>query len=236
MDPAPYVNLSALKRANEVSSTIKNIVSTDELLSLAKQGLCPCYILTNPATQDQSYWFDPREVKKWLLENHCVVQGGVKMGRQPYQFLSFGPDDIVRNTEELPPELASTETLYRLPDLTHRMVPGVYFLCRDKRIVYIGQSGNVAARLSWHVSAGKLFDSAYFIACPLENLNAMETALIKKYKPELNIAGVQEGPRGPRKKRPQTTPLEPFPTREAVPLTKEQQEGINAAFTKVFGG
>jgi hypothetical protein len=61
---------------------------------------------------------------------------------------------------------------------------GVYFLICSGKIVYVGQSVNVYARLSAHT--GKTFDSFTVIPCPKEHLNVLESLYIHMFDPPLN--------------------------------------------------
>jgi GIY-YIG catalytic domain len=87
---------------------------------------------------------------------------------------------------DLPTELVSE---------TQRIVPvgfptgsGVYFLTLSSRIVYIGQSRNVMARVAQHFNDGFYqFDFAWWQACPTEELNKLERAWIQRLMPDKNI-------------------------------------------------
>jgi hypothetical protein len=61
---------------------------------------------------------------------------------------------------------------------------GVYFLISNNKIVYVGQSVNVYARLSAH--ANKNFDSFTVLPCPKEHLNVLESLYIHMFNPPLN--------------------------------------------------
>lgn len=62
--------------------------------------------------------------------------------------------------------------------------PGVYFLCQAGRLVYVGQSRNVARRLAGHHEKG--YDRAVMIELPIAELTATEAYLIKMLRPPLN--------------------------------------------------
>ena len=63
--------------------------------------------------------------------------------------------------------------------------PCIYFLKRAGKIVYIGQTKNVTARIPMH-RASKKFDEVEKIPCSFANLNRLERKLIKKHQPEYN--------------------------------------------------
>jgi hypothetical protein len=80
---------------------------------------------------------------------------------------------------------------YRLPPIG----PCVYFLCQNGRIVYIGQSINLSARIAQH-SQAKGFDNVYYFNVPESLLNETEATLIDFYAPELNRTGVKNTKNG----------------------------------------
>lgn len=65
---------------------------------------------------------------------------------------------------------------------------GIYFLIKDNKVVYVGQTTDWPFRLKYHVSQALDFDHAKFIECPNNRLQAMEKAYIEKYKPIHNHA------------------------------------------------
>jgi hypothetical protein len=65
---------------------------------------------------------------------------------------------------------------------------GIYFLIRGGRVVYVGQSMNVLARVHTH-RATKAFDAWHWIPCRRSELDAMERAYIDALVPELNRDG-----------------------------------------------
>jgi hypothetical protein len=73
--------------------------------------------------------------------------------------------------------------------LARRAAPracGVYFLIKGERIVYVGQSVNVLARVGSHAGADKDFDGWNYVRCLPEELDALERHYIDTYRPILN--------------------------------------------------
>lgn len=64
------------------------------------------------------------------------------------------------------------------------LATGVYFLIDSKKIVYVGQSVNVYARISSH--GDKVFDSFAFIPCDKKLLDTLESLYIHILRPALN--------------------------------------------------
>ncbi len=61
---------------------------------------------------------------------------------------------------------------------------GVYFLIKDHRVVYVGQSVNVYARIAAHTD--KSFDSVALLPCSRDVLDKMESLYIHCLRPPLN--------------------------------------------------
>jgi hypothetical protein len=61
---------------------------------------------------------------------------------------------------------------------------GVYFLIKDDRVVYVGQSVNVFVRISHHVQH-KDFDSYAYVNCPRDKLDILESLYIHALSPPL---------------------------------------------------
>ena len=62
---------------------------------------------------------------------------------------------------------------------------GVYFLINKGKVVYVGQSGTVMARVVQHMGL-KDFDSFAYIACEANMLDVMESLYIHVLRPPLN--------------------------------------------------
>jgi len=64
---------------------------------------------------------------------------------------------------------------------------GVYFLKKKSEVVYVGQSINIAQRISDHQrEKEKDFDSFDYVECSVDNLNSNETFFIHYYNPKYN--------------------------------------------------
>lgn len=96
------------------------------------------------------------------------------------------PQIIYTNeARKTPPQLAplGAKEVFLCP-----VTPCVYFLCKEDRIVYIGQSVNLQARLGQHLLL-KNFDRVYYMEVREDELNRIEAELIEYYDPELNKTG-----------------------------------------------
>lgn len=74
---------------------------------------------------------------------------------------------------------------------------GIYFLLKDGKIVYIGQTHELLKRVKWHMNQEMDFKDIRFIECNEDKLTFYETRWIKKFKPIFN--GTHIKPRRVRK-------------------------------------
>jgi hypothetical protein len=61
---------------------------------------------------------------------------------------------------------------------------GVYFLCHEGEVVYVGQSTNLRCRLGNGNYPGKKYDSVYFLPLPPQELDRVEAAFIRTLRPK----------------------------------------------------
>jgi len=67
-------------------------------------------------------------------------------------------------------------------------VTGIYFLIKDEKIVYVGQSTNIFSRVGTH-KIDKDFDKAVYFECPSTELDDLEYELINILQPKYNKTG-----------------------------------------------
>lgn len=178
------IDATKLKTLQDCKGRIKSIMTDEEILSLCNDGIIPHYIITNPVTKQESVWFIASELNEWFDGNHIHYR---ESNFTPsYQFLSFDREQM-KVTGGLPDELCKISDIYQLPMEFINTPPGIYFLCKDNKIQYIGQAKNVMNRITTHIMEGvKDFDAVYFITCPINRLLELESSLIRFYQPPLN--------------------------------------------------
>lgn len=89
--------------------------------------------------------------------------------------------NVQKKPDAIPKEIADVSALVEIPALHP---PGVYFLCQNNKVVYVGQSTNPSVRIVQH-QADKKFDRVFLI--PTNDLDNVEYEYIKKLKPKYNI-------------------------------------------------
>jgi hypothetical protein len=176
------INLNRLRKADECKGFIRKVISPQQLVELAKNKVCPHYLVMNPSTKEEHYYFIPSELEEWLVQNHIKLIDGSFFPE--IKFLEFTP---IKPINEIPLEISAIKDLFEIPFEAINTPPGIYFLCLNNMIQYIGQAINIGNRVIHHFKEDKIpFNSIYWIQCPLNRLDALEAALIRKLKPAYN--------------------------------------------------
>lgn len=179
-------DLSKLRTVSQLNGRIKNFFTDAEIIEFAKNYDCPHYILTHPITKGEIFLFIHAEVDQWLVDrymkrNRCIMPQVIHVNNFSYEECKVTP------LHRVPKELIEMKDLYYLSPFMRTTPPGVYFLCRELTIVYIGQSINAGRRVQEHLNEKeKQFDDVFFIPCHVSSLNAVEGALIRLLQPEYN--------------------------------------------------
>jgi excinuclease UvrABC nuclease subunit len=71
--------------------------------------------------------------------------------------------------------------------VTCTAIRGIYFLIKDRELIYVGQAVNIYNRVASHKSQGVIdFDSYNWIECNVPDLTAVEVEYILAFRPRLN--------------------------------------------------
>lgn len=73
-----------------------------------------------------------------------------------------------------------------MEEVTEEYLCGIYFLCQDEDIVYIGQAKNIGKRIPEHKHT-KPHNRAFFLRVHPDNLASVERFFIKRYRPKFNV-------------------------------------------------
>lgn len=181
--------IGRLKSAKNLKGKVTELFSPDEINEMAENYALPHYLLTNPVTNKHTYLFVQEEINDWIVKN--LVKKNECRVTQELHILHFDYNQYkVDSTHNVPIALNAIKDLYYLPPTLRSTPPGVYFLCHEGEIVYIGQSINVASRIATHASERiKTFDAVYYIPCHANKLLIFEAALIRHFRPKYNGTG-----------------------------------------------
>lgn len=180
------VDINKLKSASQLTGKLKEIFSEEELIEMAKQGLCPHYVIRNPLNNTEGIYFIQTEITDWINDNllkqkRYKIEQNIVLHYVDYEHHKIAETDVV------PSELTRVNGLLKLPLCMINTPPGIYFLCKGPQIVYIGKAKNVYSRILNHINEEKKdFNQVYFISCHVNNLTTFERALIRYYRPPLN--------------------------------------------------
>jgi hypothetical protein len=170
-----------LKTACEVSQAVKEALPAERIVELADAGYMPHWRI-----DDGPPMFKLLEVKDWIARNLARRIEGLQLPDEVrITYTGPKPDDLYK----VPFEIRNIEGLC---DITKHidLGPGVYFLCRDEKVVYIGQSVTPAARAASHrrpsYDGNKDFNKVFFLPWPESDLDSIEGALIRAVDPEYN--------------------------------------------------
>ena len=164
---------ASLKTADEICQGIG--ISAERLIQLADSGYAPHWRIDGGAPL-----FRLGEVKEWLSKNVLERVNGKPL---PQPFIVSVSKDRISDYRHVPEQLKQIPGLVDITNETRRS--GIYFLCEDNELLYIGQSVNVASRISTHHHSGK-FNRVIFMAWPPDDLDNVEGALIRTLRPPLN--------------------------------------------------
>lgn len=176
---------SGLLEAEEAAEKLakyKCPITAARLLELAESGHAPCWWWNFDGKRYGPY-FRPSELREWVTP-WMVQQHGIDF-----------PDKLIVRVIGSPvpwEALPAKELPISLQGMATNIYPvrhetsGVYFLIDDfDTVVYVGQSINVAARVSAHVS-DKNFKRAVYLPVPMGNLDDVERAFIQALRPHYN--------------------------------------------------
>jgi hypothetical protein len=69
-------------------------------------------------------------------------------------------------------------------NVSYLLNPGIYVLLLKGKIVYVGQTINMFARLGHTSHRERDFDTVYFIKCDRLELDRLEALMIRKFNPQ----------------------------------------------------
>lgn len=176
---------SGLVGADEVSDKLG--VTASRIIDLAHAGFVPHYRIDGGEVR-----FKLPEVRKWATKNILQYSKGRDLP-EPVVVVAHKPR---ANPQDVPYAIQAVPNLRDMGDFL--VGSGVYFLCHNQEVVYVGQSVNIVARITAHTD--KRFDRVFFLPWPKDDLDRVEGAFIRTLRPPLNMT-VRGGPAAPASKQ-----------------------------------
>jgi hypothetical protein len=128
--------MKSYRTPQEAAQSLGNI-TPERLIELAEAGYAPHYHIDG-----QGPFFKIMELREWLHHNLITAHAGMPMPTRLQVVIPAGSRPISEA-----PECISRLTGLRHIDPAYFICPGVYFLCLEDEVVYVGQSINVPARV-----------------------------------------------------------------------------------------
>jgi hypothetical protein len=167
---------SGLRSAEDAARDL--CISGERLASLADGGFAPHYRIDGGPPQ-----FRTGELKRWAAD-YLIERIEGRDLPSPIRVIVSPPQ--VQDFRKVPTHLREIVGLCDITDEIMRT--GIYFLCRDGALLYVGQSVNAASRVAEHYKRYEL-DTVFFLPWPGDDLNRLEAALIRALRPPLNGKG-----------------------------------------------
>ena len=145
-------DVMSLVDVHEMAKKLKQIVSPARLLELAENGFVPHYSV------DGKVMFGPGETKEWIQHNLVVRRPGRHIGNGIVTIVNVANSG--KDKHDVPVELSAIAGMLipmSVESVESVGVPGVYFLCSNRKVVYVVQIVNVLGRVCAHIG-NKTFD------------------------------------------------------------------------------
>lgn len=167
-------------------SDVRNTLSVDDMAKKAGvapdrlRELCAAGFIPHHRVDGGEPRFRTGETMQWVRDNLLQSWEGVPLPRYAAVWTS---EDALKPAACAPVCLRGLENLH--PLAMPPRLSGIYFLCRNDVVVYVGQSTDVYSRVPAHRGV-KDFDVVYFWPVPPSDLDRVEGAFIRLIKPCLN--------------------------------------------------
>lgn len=132
--------------------------------------------------EDAELWASTIEAK--LKKRHTALTMKQKIEMAESLLMTAIPKRVLNALSQIPHDME--EVLEAA--IPYRKGVGIYFLIKDKEVIYVGQSLDVFHRMSRHRRDNREFDSFAYIECEPERLDELESAYITAFVPFLNFS------------------------------------------------
>jgi hypothetical protein len=149
----------------------------------------------------------PEERKAIAAKSVATRQANIAKRIAEEEAMALQANVLYQNIKAMESKLANLETIGAMQNLSDKITgksllrhdqiiesakpwqqsSGVYFLIDKDKIVYVGQSVNIYARIPTHHD--KKFDKYAYIPCKPRLLNVLESLYIHLLQPKLNFTG-----------------------------------------------
>lgn len=160
---------------DELVVKLKGFFTKRDILHFANERYMPYHYLGG-----SQHGYDYKEVVRWIVENATrFSSGGVNVHPAIIRFRSR----VRKEARHLIPD--ALKNIVNLTPVEIGYPSGVYFLCQDEKIVYVGQSVNPSSRIPHHYK-DKKFNRVYLLPVPEKRLLETEYRYIRQFEPLYN--------------------------------------------------
>ena len=181
--------MKELRRYSDIDWYIfEHFLTEEDVMILVDRKIIPHYIVEHPITKEVTIMFDKDELKNWYGDNYTRYSPSDDLPEfETNVLLTVQQDDGLESITKIPKELTLTPNLKEFKTASLVQVPCVYFLCKNQKIVYIGQTINIQNRIAAHITdSQKQFDSVFYIHVHKDCLLDVEMSLIRYIRPTYN--------------------------------------------------
>jgi hypothetical protein len=137
---------------------------------------------TTKTREDAQLWADACEAQIMKRATRLTMKQKIEAAES--LLMTAIPKRVLNALSEIPHDME--EVLEAA--IPYRHGTGIYFLIKDKEVVYVGQSTDVFHRMARHRRDSRDFDSFAYIECEKEKLDELEAAYITAFVPLLNLS------------------------------------------------
>lgn len=160
---------------DELIVKLKNFFTKKDILFFARNRYMPHHLLGGSAI---GYRY--KEVVKWIIENATrYSDAGTNVHPAIIRFRSR----IKKEAKQIIPD--ALKDIVNITPVEIGYPSGVYFLCQDEKVVYVGQSVNPSSRIPQHYK-DKKFNRAFLLPVPEHRLSQIEYRYIRQFEPLYN--------------------------------------------------
>jgi hypothetical protein len=177
-------NLPVLLDAYEVARVVG--VKDNQVKSMARKGLFPKPLEKVKGFPAGTWWLGV-DVAAWVKEFPSSVSyvGDIEPVASTRKLII--PEQFIVVKNKIVADAKPKEKVCHVSE--HYHPAGIYFLVKDKEIVYVGKAKSIQSRLDSHVKdAGKKFDSFWYFECFDKHWRSyLEAHYINELSPALNV-------------------------------------------------
>lgn len=133
-------------------------------------------VMRNGRRYDRTF-ADRQSAEAWCARQVARIEK--RTADEANELLSLVPKRVLDAVREV--DYTEDEVSYGAVPATQSI--GIYFLIREGRVVYVGQTKDVFLRLSKHRRDGKVFEAYNFIPCDTADLDRLESIYITAFLP-----------------------------------------------------